>query len=92
MARSISSAKLLSSFVVDQISVASRRKYATGNVSGSLRGSGVAMRKNGGEEPKVSNPWVPDPVTGYYKPEDQSNQADQADRRDMLLKQKNHGQ
>ncbi|KAI3819228.1 hypothetical protein L1987_13053 [Smallanthus sonchifolius] len=90
MTRSISNARVLSSFVVDQISVASRRGYAvisTGNVSG------AAMMKKGGEESKVSNPWVPDPVTGYYKPEDQTKQVDAADLRgELFLKQKNRRQ
>ncbi|KAM0053941.1 putative Late embryogenesis abundant protein, LEA_3 subgroup [Helianthus debilis subsp. tardiflorus] len=95
MARSITNAKLVSSFVADQISVVCRRGYAvisTGNVSGSLRSSGVAMMKKGGEESNVSNPWVPDPITGYYKPEGQTNQVDAADLRDLLLKQKNRRQ
>ncbi|KAI3732473.1 hypothetical protein L1987_63678 [Smallanthus sonchifolius] len=89
MTRSISNAKLLSSFVIDQISFASRRGYAvisTGNVSG------AAMMKKGSEDSKVSNPWVPDPVTGYYKPEDQTKQVDAADLRDLFLKQKNRRQ
>ncbi|CAH1447520.1 unnamed protein product [Lactuca virosa] len=93
MARSISNAKFLSSFLVDQLSVVARRGYAaatsSGSVSGSVRGSGVAMMKKGGEESKKSStPWVPDPVTGYYKPEGQTNQVDAADLRELLLKQK----
>ncbi|KAI3749216.1 hypothetical protein L2E82_19823 [Cichorium intybus] len=91
MARSISNAKLLSSLLIDQVSVVARRGYAatsTGNVSGSLRGSGVAMMKKAGEESKKSTPWVPDPVTGYYKPEGHKNQVDAADLRELFLKQK----
>ncbi|KAL4558871.1 hypothetical protein LXL04_037075 [Taraxacum kok-saghyz] len=94
MARSISNAKLFSSFLVDQLSVVARRGYAstsTASVSGSVRGSGVAMMKKGGEESKKSTPWVPDPVTGYYKPEGQTNQVDAADLRELLLKQKTRG-
>ncbi|KAL7582925.1 protein SENESCENCE-ASSOCIATED GENE 21, mitochondrial [Lactuca sativa] len=89
MARSISNAKFLSSFLVDQLSVVARRGYAAATSSGSVRGSGVAMMKKGGEESKKSStPWVPDPVTGYYKPEGQTNQVDAADLRELLLKQK----
>ncbi|KAI3749218.1 hypothetical protein L2E82_19825 [Cichorium intybus] len=91
----MTSAKLISSFVVDQFSVViARRGFATvtqGSVSGSVRGSGAAVMQKGGEELKKSTPWVPDPVTGYYKPEGQSNQIDAAELREML-KQKTRGQ
>ncbi|XP_076890184.1 protein SENESCENCE-ASSOCIATED GENE 21, mitochondrial-like [Bidens hawaiensis] len=87
--------KLISSFIVDQLSfVVARRGYATatqGIVSGSAKGSGVAMmmKKKASEESKKSTPWVPDPVTGYYRPEGQTNEIDAAELREMLLKQKN---
>ena len=87
----MASTKLISAIIVDQLSVVARRGFATaahGSVSGSVRGSGVAMMKKGGEESKKSTPWVPDPVTGYYKPEGQTNQIDAADLRELLLKQK----
>ncbi|XP_076938785.1 protein SENESCENCE-ASSOCIATED GENE 21, mitochondrial-like [Bidens hawaiensis] len=90
----MASVKHISSFVVDQLSlVAVRRGYATatqGIVTGSVRGSGVAMMKKlASEESKKSTPWVPDPVTGYYRPEGQTNEIDAAELREMLLKQKN---
>nr|XP_043636126.1 protein SENESCENCE-ASSOCIATED GENE 21, mitochondrial-like [Erigeron canadensis] len=89
MARSFSSANLISSFLVDQLVVVARRGYATAS-TGSVRGSGVAMMKKASEESKKSTPWVPDPVTGYYKPEGQINQIDGADQlRELILKQKN---
>ncbi|XP_057508866.1 late embryogenesis abundant protein Lea5-like [Actinidia eriantha] len=86
MSRSFSNAKLLSALVADKISmVLSRRGYAAaaasqGIASGSVRG-GVAARggviaKKGG---KTS--WVPDPVTGYYRPENRAI----AELREMLL-------
>ncbi|KAJ9543171.1 hypothetical protein OSB04_022878 [Centaurea solstitialis] len=89
----MASTKLISSFIVDQLSVViARRGFAMaahGSVSGTARGSGVAMMKKGGDESKKSStPWVPDPVTGYYKPEDQTNQLDAADLRELLLKNK----
>nr|XP_043635801.1 protein SENESCENCE-ASSOCIATED GENE 21, mitochondrial-like [Erigeron canadensis] len=79
--------KLVSSFIV-----ATRRGFATatqGSVSGNVRGSGVAMMKKASEDSKKSTPWVPDPVTGYYKPEGQTNQLDAAELRELLFKQKN---
>lgn len=68
-----------------------RRGYATAptsNVSGSVRGNGVVMMKKVSEESKKSTTWVPDPVTGYYKPEGQTNKLDAADLREQLLKEK----
>ena len=81
--------KRISTFIAD---VARRRGFATatqGSVYGSVRGSGVAMMKKGGEDPKKSTPWVPDPVTGYYKPEGQPEEVDAAELRELLFKQKN---
>ncbi|PWA66285.1 late embryogenesis abundant protein, LEA5-type [Artemisia annua] len=84
----MSSTKLVSSFVV-----VARRSFATatqGSVSGNVRGSGIAMMKKATEDSKKSTPWVPDPVTGYYKPEGQTSQVDSADQiYELLLKQKN---
>ncbi|KAI3732469.1 hypothetical protein L1987_63676 [Smallanthus sonchifolius] len=89
----MASVKLISSFIADQLAVvAARRGFATaaqGGVSGSVRGSGVAMMKKGSEESKKSTPWVPDPVTGYYRPEGITNEIDAAELREILLKQKN---
>nr|GEX04863.1 hypothetical protein [Tanacetum cinerariifolium] len=84
----MSTTKLISSFVV-----VARRGIATatqGSVFGSVKGSGIAMMKKATEDSKKSTPWVPDPVTGYYKPEGQTNQIDTADQiYELLLKQKN---
>nr|KJB23299.1 hypothetical protein B456_004G090700 [Gossypium raimondii] len=98
MARSFSNAKLFSTFVVDGISnVISRRGYAAasqGIVSSGIRGgagrSAAAVVKKTGEEmsggakEKVS--WVPDPVTGCYRPENCANETDVAELRATLLK------
>ncbi|XP_024967658.1 protein SENESCENCE-ASSOCIATED GENE 21, mitochondrial-like [Cynara cardunculus var. scolymus] len=94
MARSISNAKLVSSFIVDQCSVVARRGYAAasqGGVSENVRSSGIGMMKKVGEESTRSTPWVPDPVTGYYKPEGHVNQVDAAELRELLLKKKTRG-
>ncbi|KAL4383582.1 hypothetical protein GQ457_15G021570 [Hibiscus cannabinus] len=91
MARSFCNAKLFSTFVVDGISnVISRRGYASasqGIVSSGLRGG--AGRSAAGEtacgaKEKVS--WVPDPVTGCYRPENSAKEIDVAELRAMLLK------
>ncbi|XVE77596.1 hypothetical protein DITRI_Ditri13aG0076100 [Diplodiscus trichospermus] len=96
MARSFSNAKLFSTFVVDGISNAvSRRGYAAasqGVVSSGIRGAAArnaAVVKKAGEEmtgakEKVS--WVPDPVTGCYRPENSANEIDVAELRATLLK------
>nr|KAJ0185837.1 hypothetical protein LSAT_V11C900456190 [Lactuca sativa] len=85
----MASAKLISSFIA-------RRGFATltqGSVSGSVRGSGAAVMQKGADDSKKSTtPWVPDPVTGYYKPEGQTNQVDAAELREQLLKHKTRGQ
>ncbi|KAK8636048.1 hypothetical protein V6N13_004758 [Hibiscus sabdariffa] len=98
MAGSFSKAKLFSTFVVDGISnVISRRGYASasqGIVSSGIRGgagrtkSAAAAVKGetacGGAKEKVS--WVPDPVTGCYRPENSGKEIDVAELRAMLLK------
>ncbi|XWS46628.1 hypothetical protein CRYUN_Cryun14cG0084900 [Craigia yunnanensis] len=96
MARSFSNVKLFSTFIVDGISNAiSRRGYAAasqGIVSSGVRGGAArnaAVVKKTGEEmagakEKVS--WVPDPVTGCYRPENCANEIDVAELRAMLLK------
>ncbi|XP_022757954.1 protein SENESCENCE-ASSOCIATED GENE 21, mitochondrial-like [Durio zibethinus] len=96
MARSFSNARLFSTFVVDGISQAiSRRGYAAasqGVVSNGVRegaARNAAVVKKTGEEmagakEKVS--WVPDPVTGCYRPENCANEIDVAELRAMLLK------
>lgn len=47
------------------------------------------MLKKGGEESTKTTSWVPDPVTGYYRPEGHANEMDAAELRNMLLKHKN---
>ncbi|XP_076901936.1 late embryogenis abundant protein 2-like [Bidens hawaiensis] len=87
----MTNAKIISDFIADQLYVVARRGFATatrGGVSGGARVSGIAMVKKGGES-KNSIPWVPDPVTGYYRSEDQSEQVDTAELRELLLKHRN---
>ncbi|KAL4311122.1 hypothetical protein GQ457_01G053900 [Hibiscus cannabinus] len=94
MAGSFSNAKLFSTFVVDGMRISnvfSRRGYAAsaqGIVSSSgKRGGAAAAVKGeiaGGAKEKVS--WVPDPVTGCYRPENSAKEIDVAELRAMLLK------
>ncbi|KAE8660604.1 hypothetical protein F3Y22_tig00116951pilonHSYRG00487 [Hibiscus syriacus] len=99
MALSFSNVKLFSTFSVNRISnVISRRGYATASqgivLSGIIRGGGAgrsataAVKEEmvGGAKEKVS--WVPDPVTGCYRPENSVKEIDVAELRAMLLKKK----
>lgn len=94
MARSFSNAKLLSALVADNISLAiNRRGYAAasqGVVASGARGggarSGAMARKQGEEKVGSTSAWVPDPVTGYYRPENHADEIDVAELRNMLLK------
>ncbi|KAL6978384.1 hypothetical protein U1Q18_020052 [Sarracenia purpurea var. burkii] len=97
MARSFSNSKLISTFVVDRISVSvSRRGYAAaapsqGGVSVSVGGGAGAARgsvlgKKGGKESTKTSAWVPDPVTGYYRPENRADEIDVVELREMHLK------
>ncbi|KAF3673868.1 putative poly [ADP-ribose] polymerase 2-like [Capsicum annuum] len=94
MARSFSNSKVVSAVVSDSVcAFLSRRGYAAasqGAVSSVAKGgmprSNVMMQKGGEETLKTS--WVPDPVTGYYRPEGKANEIDAAELRKMLLKHK----
>nr|AAC06242.1 late embryogenis abundant protein 5 [Nicotiana tabacum] len=93
MARSFSNSKLISAFVVDTVSsFVSRRGYAaasSASVPGGVRGSGVnIMMKKWEESSKKTTSWVPDPVTGYYRPESHAKEIDAAELRQMLLNHK----
>lgn len=48
------------------------------------RKSGMATKVVGKVE---QAPWTPDPVTGYYRPENAADEIDVAELRAMLLKQ-----
>ncbi|XP_022769807.1 indole-3-acetic acid-induced protein ARG2-like [Durio zibethinus] len=96
MARSFSNVKLFSTIVVDGISNAfSRRGYAAASqgvapsgVRGGAATNSAVVKKTGeemvGAKEKVS--WVPDPVTGCYRPENCAKEIDVAELRAMLLK------
>ncbi|XP_059625653.1 late embryogenesis abundant protein Lea5-like [Cornus florida] len=84
MARSFSNAKLLSAFIVDRFSVAaSRRGYAAAAQGGR---SSVIVKK--GEESTKTRSWSPDPITGYYRPDNHAKEIDVAELRETLLNHK----
>lgn len=79
-----------------------RRGYAAasqGVASSAVKGGSVAAARNSnllkksGEEKVVGSSekvsWVPDPVTGYYRPENRADEIDVAELRSILLKNKN---
>ncbi|GFP80640.1 late embryogenesis abundant protein lea5 [Phtheirospermum japonicum] len=93
MARSFSNAKTVSAFITDKISaVVARRGYAAAASQGSTGRTGASnlMFKKGAEE-SAKTSWVPDPVTGYYRPENQAKEIDAAELRAMMLKTKIRG-
>ncbi|CAK8544353.1 unnamed protein product [Lathyrus sativus] len=77
MSRSFANVKVLSTIILDGFSnTLTRRGYAAATESATRGGVGSIGNKMGptklGEEKTVSIykvSWVPDPVTGYYKPE-----------------------
>ncbi|CAA0828219.1 senescence-associated gene 21 [Striga hermonthica] len=76
-------------FIAKELSaVLTRRGFATasqGVGSGAARnGAPTVMLKKGSDEPRKIS-WVPDPVTGYYRPENQSNEIGPAELREMLI-------
>ncbi|KAG4995834.1 hypothetical protein JHK82_026654 [Glycine max] len=95
MARSFSNLKVLSALVGDGFSnTLTRRGYAVATQSATRGGAASISGKSGedkvlgGGAEKVS--WVPDPVTGYYKPEN-IKEIDVAELRATVLGKKfNH--
>ncbi|CAH2071985.1 unnamed protein product, partial [Thlaspi arvense] len=96
MARSLSNVKLVSAFVSQGLSNAIfRRGFAATAAqpsvsSGGRSGSVVSavMKKKGVEDSNQKISWVPDPKTGYYRPETGSNEIDPAELRAALLNNK----
>ncbi|XP_016492876.1 protein SENESCENCE-ASSOCIATED GENE 21, mitochondrial-like [Nicotiana tabacum] len=97
MARFFSNVKLFSTVVADRVSlVVTRKGYAVAAAGGAALGGGrggaagqsnmMMILKKEGDESAPKSPWVPDSVTGYYRPENQENQIDAVELRRMLLK------
>ncbi|KAL8530997.1 hypothetical protein ACS0TY_007849 [Phlomoides rotata] len=90
MSRSFSNVKNVSAFVANEIS---RRGYSAasqpqGVVSSAVRVGAPKMMLKKGTEESGDISWVPDPVTGYYRPENLAKEVDPAELREMLLKSK----
>ena len=97
MARSLSSFKLLGASVSDALYVSiSRRGYSAapppGAATASFGRTGMVGKVEGRDamkgsvsETKVTPAWAPDPVTGYYRPENSGAEIDAAELREMLL-------
>ncbi|KAL1542633.1 protein SENESCENCE-ASSOCIATED GENE 21, mitochondrial-like [Salvia divinorum] len=75
MARSFSSIKIVSSL----ISTAVTRRGYSGN---SGRAPNLVLKK--GAEKVGESAWVPDPVTGYYRPEMNAKEMDPVELREMM--------
>ncbi|KAK7303775.1 hypothetical protein RJT34_14691 [Clitoria ternatea] len=98
MARSFSQAKRTLAFalhrrgyaVVSDVSARSgldRFGSRSGMVVGKVEEKGVT--RNGSEAASSSSsPWAPDPVTGYYRPINHTNEIDPVELRKMLLNHK----
>ncbi|XP_058740695.1 indole-3-acetic acid-induced protein ARG2-like [Vicia villosa] len=93
MARSFANIKVLSTIILDGFSnTLTRRGYSAATESATKGSVGSIGTKMGGtklgEEKDASAykaTWVPDPVTGYYKPENVKD-IDVADLRAKLLR------
>ncbi|GAB4841117.1 hypothetical protein Ancab_021860 [Ancistrocladus abbreviatus] len=100
MARSLAMAKLLSGVVIDNVPLAiTKRAYAAAASQGVLSnvpgggGSGrMTMGKAAQEEMgrSADSSWVPDPITGYYRPANRRDEVDVAELRAMFLKNAKH--
>ncbi|CAA7033703.1 unnamed protein product [Microthlaspi erraticum] len=96
MARSLANVKIVSAFVSQELSNAIfRRGYAATAAQSSVSSGGksgsvvsAAMKKKVVEESTQKTSWVPDPKTGYYRPETVSNEIDPAQLRAALLNNK----
>lgn len=79
--RSFSAAKTVSTFIASEISgIVTRRGFAAAS-------QGVVSRTEGSEE-SHKNSWGPDPVTGYYRPDNLPKEIDVAELRQRLINNK----
>ncbi|KAL6494163.1 hypothetical protein OROGR_032083 [Orobanche gracilis] len=91
MARLFSNARTVYALITNKVSAVVSRGYPSSSHVGESRSVRIGAPRNvmlnkGTEEVKIS--WVPDPVTGYYRPEDQAKEVDPVELREMLLKNK----
>ncbi|KAK9139323.1 hypothetical protein Scep_009004 [Stephania cephalantha] len=93
MARSLANVKLVSAAMADGLSLAiNRRGFSAVAPQGGAGAAAVSAARGGGgivkkaEEETIS--WIPDPKTGYYRPENKAEEIDVAELRQMLLNNK----
>ncbi|KAJ6390472.1 hypothetical protein OIU77_024641 [Salix suchowensis] len=89
MARFFSNAKVISGLISKEINGRGFSAVASQGAAVSTARSGAAVMKKTGEEvskatEKIS--WVPDPRTGFYRPENVAQEIDAAELRAALLK------
>ncbi|KAK9136855.1 hypothetical protein Sjap_007449 [Stephania japonica] len=94
MARSLSNAKLVSAAIADGLSLAINRRgfSAVAPQGGAAAAAAVSAARGGGivrEKAKETIAWIPDPKTGYYRPENKAEEIDVAELRQMLLNNNN---
>ncbi|KAL8522764.1 hypothetical protein ACS0TY_012924 [Phlomoides rotata] len=85
MSRAFSNAKAVSAFIAGKIS----RGYAAAASRGSVSRIGapnVLLKKGSEDSTKIS--WVPDPITGFYRPENQVKENAAAELRGQLIRNK----
>ncbi|EPS70797.1 hypothetical protein M569_03965, partial [Genlisea aurea] len=89
MARSFSGVKAISAFVEGEISTLSRRGFAAASrsIASSVvnRGAQNMMLKKSASDDNEKTAWVPDPVTGFYRPENDGKDMDPAELRAILI-------
>lgn len=69
--------------------IENRRGYSAASQGvGRVVGAPNVMLKKGSERAGESA-WVPDPVTGYYRPESNAKELDPAELRKMLIRSSN---
>ncbi|XP_022949042.1 protein SENESCENCE-ASSOCIATED GENE 21, mitochondrial-like [Cucurbita moschata] len=95
MARSLSRVMNISSLVslirrgYRAGATAASQRVASGTAAeGVTARSGGMIKKEEEERRTEMAAWIPDPVTGYYRPENYTNVIDEVDLRAMLLKPK----
>ncbi|CAM8973363.1 unnamed protein product [Rhodiola kirilowii] len=84
MARSFGNVNMVATLIAKQASAATNRRGFAAlyqAVEGSRKK--VMAQKPTEKEPA---PWIPDPKTGYYRPENAADEIDLAELRAMLLK------
>ncbi|KAL8143047.1 hypothetical protein V2J09_016079 [Rumex salicifolius] len=87
MPSSLSTAKFLSALLIDSLCISHLRHTLFSRRGYAVASQGAARLGNAAKE-EAENAWVPDPVTGYYRPANRANEIDVAELRDLLLKQR----